>query len=145
MARVLVITQGALAQELARGAHTIADRSEDRIEAVSLDWDESLAISERKVAAALERGGPNGEDDEGVLILTDLPGGTPFNVAAKFARQGRVEVLSGVNLSMVVRLCCPDCRGRSVGELAAWLQEKGRQSICRYEPGSPAESDPGSG
>lgn len=144
MARILVVTQGGLAQELVRGAHTIAGQS-DRLETVSLAWDESPVISERKVAAALEEGIQDGEGDEGVLILTDLPGGTPFNVAAKFARPGRVEVLSGVNLAMVVRLCCPGCRERSVGELAAWLEEKGRQSICRYQPGAPVESDPACG
>lgn len=141
MARILVVTQGALAQELVRGAHTIAGRS-DRLETVSLDWEESPVISERKVEAALEEGSRDGEADKGVLILTDLPGGTPFNVAAKFARPGRVEVLSGVNLAMLVRLCCPGCRERSVGELAAWLEEKGRQSICRYRAGAPVESDP---
>ncbi len=144
MARILVVTQGGLAQELVRGAHTIAGQS-DRLETVSLAWDESPVISERKVAAALEEGIQDGEADQGVLILTDLPGGTPFNVAAKFARPGRVEVLSGVNLAMVVRLCCPGCRERSVGELAAWLEEKGRQSICRYQPGAPVESDPACG
>lgn len=144
MARILVVTQGGLAQELVRGAHTIAGQA-DRLETVSLAWDESPVISERKVAAALEKGIQDGEADEGVLILTDLPGGTPFNVAAKFARPGRVEVLSGVNLAMVVRLCCPGCRERSVGELAAWLEEKGRQSICRYQPGAPVESDPACG
>ena len=147
MARILVVTQGALAQELVHGAHTIAGQS-DRLETVSLAWDESPMISERKVAAALEEGGRDGdaeEDNQGVLILTDLLGGTPFNVAIKFARPGRVEVLSGVNLAMVVRLCCPGCRERSVGELATWLEEKGRQSICRYRPGTPIESDPACG
>lgn len=144
MARILVVSQGALAQELVHGADTIAGPT-DRFETVSLDWDESPAISERKMAAALAKGGRDGdayEEDQGVLILTDLHGGTPFNVAVKFARPGRVEVLSGVNLAMVVRLCCPGCRERSVGELAAWLEEKGRQSICRYQPGAPVESDP---
>ena len=143
MARILVVTQGDLARELAHGATTIAGPS-NRLQTVSLGWDESPAISERKVAAAIEQGSLEGEADEGVLILTDLPGGTPFNVAAKFARPGRIEVLSGVNLPMVVRLCCPGCLERSVGELAEWLQEKGRQSICRYQPGA-IESDPGCG
>ena len=139
MARILVVTQGALAEELVHAAHNIAGQSE-RLETVSLNWDESPVISERKVAAALEEGGQEGrihENDQGVLILTDIPGGTPFNVAARFARPGHVEVLSGVNLAMLVRLCCPGCRERSVGELAAWLEEKGRQSICRYQPSTP--------
>jgi len=137
VARILVVTQGALAQELAQGAQVISGRS-DRIETLSLAWDESPAVSEERLGAALEAsGGING----GVLILTDIPGGTPFNVAGKFAAPGKVEVISGVNLAMVVRLCCPGCRERSVEELALWLLEKGRQSIRRYHANGSLESD----
>jgi PTS system mannose-specific IIA component len=152
MARVIVVTQGALAEELARGARTIAGPS-GSIETVSLDWDESLGESERKVAHALFESpeavaaAGRGEDgaDSGVLILTDVPGGTPFNVAKKFARPGKVEVLAGVNLPMVVRLCCPGCQDQSVGELARWLLEKGRQSISHYEPDGSRKGDRGHG
>ncbi len=140
MPRILVVTQGALAEELVRGAHTIAGQA-TRLETLSLEWDERLEVSERKLAAALAKETPNTEADNGVLILVDVPGGTPFNVARKFARAGRVEVLSGVNLPMVVRLCCPGCQERSVGELAGWLQEKGRQSICRAEDNGRAGGD----
>lgn len=140
MARILVVTQGALAEELVRGAHTIAGQAH-RLETLSLDWDESPEESERKLAAALDRGRQDAEVGDGVLILADLPGGTPYNVAKKFAREGQIEVLSGVNLPMVVRLCCPGCQERSVGELAEWLQEKGRQSIRRAEGGDLARGD----
>ena len=152
MARVLVVTQGGLADELARGARTIAGPSSP-IETVSLDWNETPAESERKVAQALfgslgaldESDGPQSDPDGGVLILTDVPGGTPFNVAKKFARPGRIEVLAGVNLPMVVRLCCPGCQDYSVSELAEWLLEKGRQSISHYEPNGSRKGDRGHG
>ncbi len=128
MARILIVTQGALAEVLADSARTIAGQP-NRLETLSLPWDESPGESERRLGAAL--GEAANETGDGVLILTDLPGGTPFNLAKKFARADRIEVLSGVNLSMVVRLCCPGCEDRSVGELAEWLQTKGRQSIRR--------------
>ncbi|MCP4204716.1 MAG: hypothetical protein GY769_22640 [bacterium] len=144
MARILVVTQGALANELVRGANIIAGHT-TRLETLSLDWDESRETSERKLAAALADRGRGTEAEEEVLILADLPGGTPYNVARKFARGRNVEVLSGVNLPMVVRLCCPGCQERSVGELAAWLQEKGRQSICRADSDGRAEGESDSG
>lgn len=140
MARVLVVTQGALGEELARGAHTIAGSS-TRIETVSLDWNESPAESEEKVAAALASRHDQADARDGVLILTDVPGGTPFRVAAKFARPNEVEVLSGVNLPMLVRLCCPGCRDGSVSELADWLIEKGRSSISHYQPSGKASGN----
>lgn len=130
MARILLVTQGSLARELVRGAGIIAGDS-DRLETLSLDWDESPEESERKLAEALGPAGGGDQDD--VLILTDLPGGTPYNLARKFVVPDRVELLSGVNLAMLVRLCCPGYEGRSVGELAAWLRERGLQSINRAE------------
>lgn len=135
MAGILVVTQGELAEELARAAQRIAGVA-NRIETVSLAWNESPIESQDKVAEALAQL-ENGRGAEGgVLILTDLPGGTPFNIAKKFARPDKVEVVSGVNLSMLVRLCCPGGGERSLGNLAEWLQEKGRQSIVRFESGS---------
>lgn len=139
MAGILVVTQGALADELARGARTIAGSSTP-IATVSLGWDESPAQSEGKVAAALAALDGSAAGKNGVLILTDLPGATPFNIAKRFARPGRIEVLSGVNLSMVVRVCCPGCEDLAVGELAGWLAEKGRQSISHYQPGAETET-----
>ncbi len=150
MARVLIVTQGPLAQTLVEGARTIAGTSQG-LSALTLGWDEGLDEGVRRLKSTLDRlegeADIGGKADEGVLILTDVPGGTPFNVAMRLAEPGRVEVLSGVNLPMAVRVCCPGCGDLSVSELAGWLEEKGRQSICRgqaVKTGSEAR-DHGSG
>jgi mannose PTS system EIIA component len=65
---------------------------------------------------------------EGVIIMTDMFGGTPSNMSISFLEEGRVEVLTGVNLPMLIRFTQE--RGRSsVGELALKLKESGREGI----------------
>ncbi len=69
-------------------------------------------------------------DDDGLLILTDIYGGTPHNIALTLRRPGRVEVVSGVNLPMVVRLGCGADSEMSLEEMAEWIGAKARASIC---------------
>ena len=69
-------------------------------------------------------------DGDGLLILTDIYGGTPNNVALTLRQPGRVEVVSGVNLPMVVRLGCGAESERSLEEIAEWIGSKARASIC---------------
>ncbi len=65
---------------------------------------------------------------DGAIIMTDLFGGTPSNMAMSFLKEGRVEVLTGVNLPMIIEFCSK--RGHmSVVELAAVLQRCGREGI----------------
>jgi len=121
----LVLTHGGLARELLAAAQVIAG-STDGFEALSLDWNDDFEVARAKVAAAVARldGG------DGVLILTDMFGGTPCNVALTFQRPGAVEILTGVNLPMVLRLACQGSERRGVAEVARWLQAKGQRSVC---------------
>jgi PTS system mannose-specific IIA component len=65
---------------------------------------------------------------DGAIIMTDLFGGTPSNMAMSFLKEGRVEVLTGVNLPMVIEFCTK--RGRlPLAELAIELQRCGREGI----------------
>ena len=65
---------------------------------------------------------------DGAIIMADLFGGTPSNMAMSFLKEGRVEVLTGVNLPMIIEFCSK--RGHmSVVELAAVLQRCGREGI----------------
>jgi len=125
----LILTQGGLAQELLAAAQTISGQNGETMagyEALSLDWHEPVEQAKDKVRAALGRL----DQGEGVLILTDMYGGTPCNVALSFLQIGKVEVLTGVNLPMVVRLTCPGLEGLDVTELGKWLQAKAQRSVC---------------
>lgn len=130
MVTTVILTHGGLAGELVEAAEMILGRRPS-FEAVSLAWTDSFEEAAEKARKALD-----GLDiDGGVLILTDMYGGTPYNVAASFHRPGEIEVVSGVNLPMVVRLGCPGVNEMEVAELASWIQTKARSAICRAGEG----------
>jgi PTS system mannose-specific IIA component len=121
----LVLTHGGLARELLAAAQVIAGNTQG-FEALSLDWNDDFEAARAKVAACLARL----DQGDGVLILTDMFGGTPCNVALTFQRPGAVEILTGVNLPMVLRLACQGSDHRGLAEVARWLQGKGQRSVC---------------
>ena len=122
----LILTHGGLARELLSAAGVISGRL-DGFEALSLEWSDGFDEARAKVAAALERL----DQGQGVLILTDMYGGTPCNIAMTFFQAGKVEVLTGVNLPMVLRLGCQaEAEEMEVAGLARWLQAKGQKSVC---------------
>ena len=133
MTSVLLVTHGRLAQELLAAAETIAGVRPD-IQALALDWNEGIDAARARIAdaiAGLDRG-------QGVLILTDMYGSTPSNAAIALVVPGRIEVVTGVNLPMVVRMSCSSVLPGTLAEVARWLEEKGRRSICRGVPADPA-------
>ncbi len=130
MVAILILAQGGLAQELLTNARTISGHLEE-CEALALGWHDDLEKGRAKVSQALERL----DHGDGVLILTDMYGSTPSNVALSLRSEGRIEVITGVNLPMVVRLGCmtsngPSSQAPSLSQLASWIRDKGRDSIC---------------
>ncbi len=126
MIKILILSQGPLAQELLGAAQTIVGK-ELAIGAVSLGWGDSFEEARRKARGAIREH----DADDGLLILTDIYGGTPYNVATSFRRPGQIEVVTGVNLPMVVRLGCHGASDMALPQLADWIQKKGQGSICR--------------
>lgn len=129
MVQTLIVTHGGLAQAMLETARHITGELHD-VHSLALDWNEppeSLLRRLETVTARLDQG-------QGVLILTDLYGDTPSNLALGLIRPGRVEVVTGVNLPMVLRLSCVGTRPLELAELARWIQEKGRQGIRVGEP-----------
>ncbi|MDX1501726.1 MAG: PTS fructose transporter subunit IIA [Thermoanaerobaculia bacterium] len=133
MVKTLIVTQGRLAEELLAAAEKIAGASPD-VSALGLGWDDDPAEARTKVGAAIAEL----EAPDGVLVLTDMYGGTPYNVAAALEETGRVAVVTGVNLPMVLRLECMGREERPLEELADWIRAKGRRAICRCGAGHAA-------
>jgi PTS system ascorbate-specific IIA component len=99
MVGILLITHGTLGEALLRAAaHTLGRQPEraEHISVTALDAPESLLARGREALARVD-------DGAGVLVITDMYGATPANVAAKLLSNGRVEGLSGANLPMLVR------------------------------------------
>jgi PTS system mannose-specific IIA component len=122
----LLLTHGGLARELLAAADKISGRLSG-FEALSLDWSEGFDQARAQVGEALKRL----DQGEGVLILTDVYGGTPCNVAMTFYQPGKIEILAGVNLPMMLRMTCQAGMdgGRSVSDLAQVLKEKGQRGV----------------
>jgi PTS system mannose-specific IIA component len=133
----LILTHGGLARELLSAAQVISGRL-NGFEALALDWNDTFEEARAKVRTAIERL----DEGQGVLILTDMYGGTPSNVAVTFLEAGRVEVLTGVNLPMVLRLACQAEEPTVLSEMASWLQSKGQRSICQVSEMQPKQCLP---
>lgn len=120
----LIVTHGRLAHELLSAARTIEGDIE-QVEAVALDWNDSVDEAHEKIREALGRIGNN----EGVIIFTDMFGGTPSNISLSFLEQDRVEIVTGVNLPMVVKFGSLRNDHRTLAELAHLIGEKGSKAI----------------
>jgi len=120
----LIVTHGNLAYELLNAARQIeADVS--GIEAVPLEWSDTVDEAREKIAGALERIG----HDRDVIIFTDMFGGTPSNISLSFLEQGRIEIVTGVNLPMVVKFAMVKQESKDVSTLAHVISEKGSKAI----------------
>ena len=100
MIGVVVITHGQLATELVNAAEMIVGDL-PQFTAVSIGWHEDVNDAREDIAQAIERVRGN---DAGVLLLTDMFGGTPSNLGMTFLEKDRVEVITGVNLPMLIKL-----------------------------------------
>ena len=98
MIGVVVVTHGQLATELVNAAETIVGEL-PRFAAVAIGWHEDTEDARAEIAQAVARV----QEDAGVLILTDMFGGTPSNLAMTFLGD-RIEVIIGVNLPMLIKL-----------------------------------------
>ena len=95
------------------------------MEAVPLDWNDSVDEARDKIAAGLERLGT----ERGVIIFTDMFGGTPSNISLSFLEQGRVEIVTGVNLPMIVKFAMLKDEAKDLAALAHVISEKGAKAI----------------
>jgi mannose PTS system EIIA component len=101
MVGVVLVTHGRLADELISAVKfVVADKSSVKIEGVCLDTREEFETFTKKIKNAIKKV----DEGEGILIITDMFGGTPSNVSLTFLEGKKLEVLSGVNLPMLLKL-----------------------------------------
>ena len=119
----VIVTHGQLANELVSAAEMIVGEIH-HITAVSIGWHDDVDVAREEIARAIERV----EAGNGVLLLTDMFGGTPTNIAASFLGQASVEVVTGVNLPMVIKLATQE-QDETLAELARRVRDQGQQQI----------------
>ena len=124
MIGALIVTHGNLAHELLNAARQI-EADVAGIEAVPLEWNDTVDEARAKIADGLERIG----HDRGVIIFTDMFGGTPSNISLSFLEQGRIEIVTGVNLPMIVKFAMVKEEAKDVSTLAHVISEKGSKAI----------------
>ena len=120
---VVVITHGQLATELVNSAEMIVGDL-PRFAAVSIGWHDEVNDAREDIAQAIERV----RGDGGVLLLTDMFGGTPSNLGMTFLEKGRVEVITGVNLPMLIKLASVR-ESLDLRAVARDMREHGRNAI----------------
>jgi PTS system mannose-specific IIA component len=123
MIGIVVVTHCNLGLELMRAAEFILGKI-SQAEAVSMDPQDPAEKLRDKLVAAIEKA----DTGEGVIVLTDMFGGTPSNISLSFLAEGKVEVVTGVNLPMLISLASKR-RGKSLGPLAQEVKNYGLRSI----------------
>ena len=121
----VIVSHGQLANELLAAAETVVgDLS--HITAVSIGWHDDVEVAKDEIDRAIKAV----SEGIGVLVMTDMFGGTPTNISAMFLKEGEVEIVTGVNLPMVIKLASFK-KETTLEEMAALVEEQGRDSIYR--------------
>ena len=123
MIGVVVVTHGQLATELVNAAEMIVGDL-PQFAAVSIGWHDEVNDARGDIAQAIER--VRGE--AGVLLLTDMFGGTPSNLGMTFLEKDRIEVITGVNLPMLIKLASLQT-SQDLLAVARAMRDHGRNAI----------------
>jgi mannose PTS system EIIA component len=123
MIGALVVTHGHLGQELVAAAEMIVGEI-SHIRAVSIGWHDDVNDARKD----MEQHIAEVESGKGVLILTDMFGGTPSNIALSFHEPGKLDVVTGVNLPMIIKIASQK-EGDTLESLARIVRDQGRSSI----------------
>jgi mannose PTS system EIIA component len=124
MIAALIVTHGNLANELLNAARQI-EADVAGIEAVPLEWNDSVDAAHERIRQALSRVEGHGD----VIIFTDMFGGTPSNISLSFLEKGHIEIVTGVNLPMIVKFAMTKGEAKDVATLAHIISEKGSKAI----------------
>lgn len=121
----VIVSHGQVANELLAAAETVVGELQ-HITAVSMGWHDDVELAKAEVARAIKKV----SQGKGVLLLTDMFGGTPTNISAMFIEENDIEIVTGVNLPMVIKLASQN-KEWSLAELAKEVESQGKQAIYR--------------
>lgn len=124
MIGIIVVTHNQLGDALIESAQFVLGRAPEALSAVSVCLKDDPEAMRKKIAAAIK----NVNQKNGILLLTDMFGGTPSNLSYSFLDEGRIEVLSGVNLPILIKAI--NAREKqALPDLVHTLEKYGKRSI----------------
>lgn len=124
MIGLVIVTHGLLAVELKHAAEHVVGQ-QDNLETVCIGPDDDMELRREDIRSAVKKV----NSKNGVILLTDMFGGTPSNLAISMLREGEVEVLAGVNLPMLIKLA-EARRESSLSNAAQKAKEAGQRYIA---------------
>jgi PTS system mannose-specific IIA component len=124
MVGVVVVTHCHLAEELISAAKLVVGENLKQFQAVSVDPKEGSEEIREKIVSAIRKV----DEGQGVLILTDMYGGTPSNISLSFLEEKKIEVITGVNLPMLLKLATY-ANDMNLEELASFITDYGQKNI----------------
>lgn len=119
----IIVSHGKLAEEILN-ALTIILGEAPNIEAISIGWYDDVEDSKKKISQSLKRV----NQKNGVVIFTDMFGGTPSNLSFSFLKDNQVEIITGVNLPMLIKFVSLQ-RSYNLKEVAKKVIEQGKKNI----------------
>lgn len=119
----IIVSHGKLAEELLN-ALTIILGEVVNIEAISIGWYDDVEESKKKINQSLKRV----NQKNGIVIFTDMFGGTPSNLSFSFLKDDQVEIITGVNLPMLIKFVSLQ-RSSNLKEVAKKVVEQGKKNI----------------
>ena len=125
MVGIVIVTHGHLGEALIDTATAICGHQPEALTSVCIDLSQDVNKLRNKIQDGIKAVNQNG----GILILTDMFGGTPSNLSYSFLEEGRIEVLSGVNLPILIKALNLRDRGDHLHEMAQTIEAYGKKSI----------------
>jgi len=124
MIGILIVTHCQLGQALIEAAEFILGSKPELTASVSIDINENADKLREKIAEGIK----TVDQKEGVLIITDMFGGTPSNLSYSFLEEGHIEVISGANLPILIK-AVNSRKKKDLNELASIVEAYGKKSI----------------
>lgn len=126
MIGIVVVAHFGLAEKFLEAAEKIVGKKPENIVAVSINPGKEATEINQEIMKAIKKVSAK----DGILILTDMFGGTPCNMSLAFLKEGEVEVLTGLNLPMLIEVLDIETNVRSLNDLAQYIQALGQKNIC---------------
>ena len=126
MIGILIVTHGSLADEIMKTCFRIIGEREE-VRAYSIQWDDDPTVATRRIEKLLKKL----DQGDGVLVLTDMFGGTPTNIMISLSKNFHVEIVTGVNLPMLIKAVTTMNTYNDLSEFAEKVKQQGQKNIYK--------------